>query len=341
MISVGIVGASGYTGEELVKLLLRHPDVSIDVLTSRRHVGKRVNDLYELKENLNKNFLEPSIDNLAGCDVVFFASPNGVAMSMANQLVENNIKIIDISADFRISDVALWEKVYSQKHECPKLIKHAVYGLPEIKNQREKIANSNIIANPGCYPTSSLLSLLPILNLIEKQRIIINATSGISGAGRNLNPNKLFAAGTDNYQAYAVADHRHYPEMLQLVKTINNKIDLLFVPHLSSIERGIYSTHYITVKNLRLDDIYNIYNEYYEGCEFVKIVEQTYPKISQVKQTNNCLISIFSSSDHDDDSNLVVMSAIDNLVKGASGQAIQNMNIMFGLKESTGLLNIV
>ena len=340
MISVGIVGASGYTGEELVKLLLRHPDASIDVLTSRTHAGTHVSDLYDLDDNLDKKFLAPSIDNLAECDVVFFASPNGVAMSMAEQLIDNNIKIIDISADFRISDIAQWEKLYNQKHVCPELVKHAVYGLPEIKNQREKIANAKIIANPGCYPTSSLLSLLPILNLLGEQRIIINATSGISGAGRNLNPDKLFAAGSDNYQAYSVANHRHYPEMLQLVKSVNNKIDLLFVPHLSSIERGIYSTHYITIKKLELDNIYNIYREYYKGCGFVKIVDQTYPKLSQVTQTNDCLISIFLSSDHDENSNLVVMSALDNLVKGASGQAIQNMNIMFGLEESRGLLKI-
>ena len=166
MISVGIVGASGYTGEELVKLLLKHPDVSIDVLTSRTHVGKEVSDLYKLATNLNKKFLEPTINNLAECDVVFFASPNGVAMNMARDLVDNNVKIIDISADFRIPNIEIWEKWYGQKHACPELIKDSEYGLPEMKNQREKIANAKIVANPGCYPTSSLLSLLPILDLI-------------------------------------------------------------------------------------------------------------------------------------------------------------------------------
>jgi len=340
MISVGIVGASGYTGEELVKLLLKHPDVSIDVLTSRTHVGKEVSDLYKLATNLNKKFLEPTINNLAECDVVFFASPNGVAMNMARDLVDNNVKIIDISADFRIPNIEIWEKWYGQKHACPELIKDSEYGLPEMKNQREKIANAKIVANPGCYPTSSLLSLLPILDLIGEQRIIINATSGITGAGRNLNPEKLFASGTENYQAYAVAKHRHYPEMLNQIQNINSDIDLLFVPHLSSIERGIYSTHYVTIEDLDLDHLYKVYTDYYKDSEFVKIIDQTYPKVGDVNNSNNCLISLFSSSDKNDGSNLVIMSAIDNLIKGASGQAIQNMNIMFGLRESLGLVEI-
>jgi len=340
MISVGIVGASGYTGEELVKLLLKHPDVSIDVLTSRTHVGKEVSDLYKLATNLNKKFLEPTINNLAECDVVFFASPNGVAMNMARDLVDNNVKIIDISADFRIPNIEIWEKWYGQKHACPELIKDSEYGLPEMKNQREKIANAKIVANPGCYPTSSLLSLLPILDLIGEQRIIINSTSGITGAGRNLNPEKLFSHGTENYQAYAVAKHRHYPEMLNQIQIINSDIDLLFVPHLSSIERGIYSTHYVTIEDLDLDHLYKVYTDYYKDSEFVKIINQTYPKVGDVNNSNNCLISLFSSSDKNDGSNLVIMSAIDNLIKGASGQAIQNMNIMFGLRESLGLVEI-
>ena len=337
MISVGIVGASGYTGEELIKLLLKHPEVSIDVLTSRTHKGKNVDDLYTFDVKLNKKFLEPVADNLLDCNVVFFASPNGVAMNMASDLVKKNIRIIDISADFRIPDVAVWEKWYGMKHACPELIKDSVYGLPEIKNQREKIAKANIIANPGCYPTASLLSILPIAHLIYKQRIIINATSGISGAGRNLDPDKLFSAGSENYQAYAVAKHRHYPEMLYQVKNVNEDIDLLFVPHLSSIERGIYSTHYITIKDLDLKRIYDIYSEYYNESSFVKVEKEIFPKVGEVNFTNNCSISLFPSSDNNEDYNLVVISSIDNLVKGASGQAIQNMNIMYNLSESLGL----
>lgn len=337
MISVGIVGASGYTGEELIKLLLKHPEVSIDVLTSRTHIGKNVDDLYSFDIKLNKTFLEPITDNLSNCDVVFFASPNGVAMNMASDLIKNNVKIIDISADFRIPDVDVWEKWYGEKHSCPELIKESVYGLPEIKNQRDKIAKAKIIANPGCYPTASLLSILPIANIINKQRIIINSTSGISGAGRNLDPDKLFSAGSENYQAYAIAKHRHYPEMLHQIRTINQNIDLLFVPHLSSIERGIYSTHYITVKDLDLNKIYDIYNLYYSDCPFVHIQKDTFPKLGDVNFTNNCIISLFPSSDHNEDSNLVVITAIDNLVKGASGQAIQNMNIIYNLSETLGL----
>ena len=267
----------------------------------------------------------------------FFASPNGVAMNMASDLLENNVKIIDISADFRIPDVDVWEKWYGEKHSCPKLIEQSIYGLPEIKNQREKIANAKIIANPGCYPTASLLSILPIAHIINEQRIIINSTSGISGAGRNLDPNKLFSAGSENDQAYAVAKHRHYPEMLYQIKKINQNIDLLFVPHLSSIERGIYSTHYITIKDLDLDEIYDVYSQYYSDCQFVQIQKESFPKVGEVNFTNNCVISLFSSSDYNVNSNLVIMCTIDNLVKGASGQAIQNMNIMYNLKETLGL----
>ena len=338
MISIGIVGASGYTGEELIRRLLMHPEAAIDVLTSRTHAGKCVDDVYTFDKKLEKDFLEPVTDNLLTCDVVFFASPNGVAMNMAKELIENNVKIIDISADFRIPDVDIWEKWYGQKHACPELIKESVYGLPEMKNQKEKISKANIIANPGCYPTASLLSLLPIISLIKQQRIIINSTSGISGAGRNLNPEKLFSAGTDNYQAYAVAKHRHYPEMLAQISDINKDIDLLFVPHLSSIERGIYSTHYVTMDNLNLDQVYDVYYEYFQGSDFVKIINQTYPKVGQVNNTNNCIISLFASSDTNQTSNLVIMCAIDNLIKGASGQAIQNMNIMFNLKDTFGLV---
>tara|TARA_B100000035_G_scaffold311324_1_gene320688 strand:- start:357 stop:1379 length:1023 start_codon:yes stop_codon:yes gene_type:complete len=337
MISVGIVGASGYTGEELLKLLLKHPNVSLDVLTSRTHAGKSVNDIYKLDNKFTEKFIEPTIDNLANCDVVFFASPNGVAMKMAAELIKNDIKIIDISADFRIPDVDLWERWYGQEHTCPDLIRESVYGLPEIKGQRDKIAQAKLVANPGCYPTSSLLSLLPILEYLNEQRIIINATSGISGAGRNLNPEKLFAAGTDNYQAYSVAKHRHYPEMLNQIQLVNKDIDLLFVPHLSSINRGIYSTHYLTVKDLDLDKLYDIYRNYYKDSEFIKIITKSYPKLGQVNNTNDCVISLFSSSDCNEDSNLVILSALDNLIKGASGQAIQNMNIMFNLPESMGL----
>lgn len=340
MISVGIVGASGFTGEELVKLLLKHPDVSLDVLTSRTHAGKQLSDCIEIDKNIDKKFLEPTIDNLSHCDVVFFASPNGVAMDMARDLVKNDIRLVDISADFRIPNANVWEKWYGQKHTCPELIEQSEYGLPEMKNQREKITNAKIIANPGCYPTSSLLSLMPVLDLIDEQRIIINATSGITGAGRNLNPEELFVPGTENYQAYAVAHHRHYPEMLNQIQHINKNVDILFVPHLSSIERGIYSTHYLTIKDLDLDSLYDVYYEYYKDSEFIKIIKQTYPKLGEVNTTNDCLISLFSSSDRNDDSNLVIMSAIDNLMKGASGQAVQNMNIMFGLRESTGLVKI-
>ena len=341
MIKAGIVGASGFTGQELVSLLITHPDVSIDVLTSKNHQGKNVADYYQshgLQVNLKNKFVDSNIDNLSSCDVVFFASPNGVAMNLAKDIINENIKIIDISADFRIKNVDVWEKWNGKKHLCPDIVNQAVYGLPEIRNQKEKISRAKIIANPGCYPTASLLSLLPIVDSMSKQRVIINATSGITGAGRNPDPDKLFKEGSDNYQAYAVAKHRHYPEMLDQIHKINSEIDLLFVPHLSSMQRGIYSTHYVTYKNLDLDELHKMYKIYYEQSSFVEVLKEEYPRAKSVNNTNKCQISLFSSSQKNEESNLVIMACIDNLVKGASGQAIQNMNIMFNLEETAGLM---
>lgn len=341
MIKVGIVGASGFTGQELVSWLNKHPDVSLEVFTSKNHQGIGVEDYYKqqgLVINSNQKFVDTNTDNLLDCDVVFFASPNGVAMQLAKDLINNKIRIIDISADFRIQNVDTWEKWYGQKHACPDLINEAVYGLPELKDQTQRISKASVVANPGCYPTASLLSLLPLVDIISKQRIIINATSGITGAGRNPDPERLFQKGSDNYQAYAVAKHRHYPEMLDQIHQVNQNIDLLFVPHLSSMQRGIYATHYVTVKDLNLNNLFEMYQNYYDKFKFIEIFKEQYPKVSDVNNTNKCQISLFSSSQDNSDSNLVIMSCIDNLVKGASGQAIQNMNIMFNLEETTGLL---
>lgn len=339
MISVGIIGASGYTGEELVKILQNHPDVKIKSLTSRTHAGKKISEVFNLETPIDEEFKSPVIENLLGCDVVFFATPNGIAMSMAKELIDNNIRIIDISADFRITNAEVWEEWYGQKHLSPSLLSKSIYGLPEIPGQRQKIRQALIVANPGCYPTSALLALLPIHSNLDKQQIIVNSTSGISGAGRNLDSRKLFAEGHDNFQAYAVGAHRHYPEMLQTLNKTNANLDILFVPHLSSIARGIYSTIYLRHEFEAIDEVIEDYKAFYDDSPFVQIItEQTFPKISETTGTNMCNISIHKVQSGDEGVNLVILSTLDNLIKGASGQAVQNMNIMFDLDEKLSLV---
>ena len=338
MISVGIIGASGYTGEELVKILQNHPDVKIQSLTSRSHTGKKINEVFDLKKPITGEFKSPSIENLLDCDVVFFATPNGIAMDMANELLNNNIRIIDISADFRLKNVNTWEEWYGVKHTSPSLLSQSIYGLPEIPGQKEKIRKASIVANPGCYPTSALLALLPISENLEKQKIIVNATSGISGAGRNLNSKKLFEEGEDNFQAYAVKSHRHYPEILQTLNISNPDLDVLFIPHLSSMIRGIYSTLYVNLKYSEIDRVKEIYMEFYKKSPFVEIMDNgSFPKVSDIAMTNKCRISLHQVDSEDGDINLVIFSVLDNLIKGASGQAVQNMNIMFGIDEKLSL----
>ena len=337
MISVGIVGASGYTGEELTKILQSHPEVKITSLTSRTHAGKKINDIFKLKEPISGEFKSPVFENLSTCDLVFFATPNGVAMGMTQELIDNNIKVIDISADFRLSDSKSWEKWYGKTHEAPSLLKESIYGLPEIPGQKKKINEGKIIANPGCYPTSVLLALLPIYKDLPKQNIIIDSKSGISGAGRNLNNKNLFPEGEDNFQAYAVKNHRHYPEMLQILHQENPSLDVLFVPHLSSMTRGIFTSIYLKYNKNDFNKTLNIYRDFYKDSPFVKICDQNeFPKVSDVVFTNNCKISLHNVGD-DNSTNLIIFTVIDNLVKGASGQAIQNMNIMFNFDEKLGL----
>tara|TARA_B100001758_G_C18311944_1_gene558320 strand:- start:7 stop:1023 length:1017 start_codon:yes stop_codon:yes gene_type:complete len=337
MISVGIIGASGYTGEELVKILQNHPNVNIKCLASRKHAGKKVDEIFSLDKPIGGEFVSIDIANFKGCDVVFFATPNGVAMDMARELLSHDIRLIDISADFRLSNVEEWEKWYGVKHTSSDLLKNSIYGLPEIQGQKEKIRNASIVANPGCYPTSVLLALLPIYESLNSQQILVDSKSGISGAGRNLNTEKLFSPGSDNFQAYAVGTHRHYPEMLQILQSSKTKLDVLFVPHLSSMERGIFSTIYLNC-NTDITDLQKNFKSFYKDSPFVEVLEcNSFPKVSEVAMTNNCKISLQSTPNSDNGVNLVIFSVIDNLVKGASGQAVQNMNIMFGFDEKASL----
>lgn len=339
MISVGIIGASGYTGEELVKILQKHSEVEIKSLTSRTHSGKKINDVFQLKTPLDGIFLSPTIENLSECDVVFFATPNGIAMNMAEALIDKGVRIIDISADFRIKDVDVWQKWYGRKHASPSLLSKSVYGLPEIPGQKNKIRDALIVANPGCYPTASILGLLPIYQNLKPQKIIVDAKSGISGAGRNLDSTKLFPEGVDNFQAYAVESHRHYPEMLNILNESNTDLDILFVPHLSSMIRGIFATLYIDYNYKKIDEVIAQYHQFYEDSPFIEISQtSSFPKVSDVEKTNLCKIALHPTTNSVKGPNLVVLSTIDNLVKGASGQAVQNMNIMFSLDEKLSLI---
>ena len=339
MISVGIVGASGYTGEELAKLLANHPNVELRSLTSKTFEGKEIDSVFKLDKKIPGIFKSPQIENLKDCDVVFFATPNGVAMNMADALLEQETKIIDISADFRMTSPEQYTEWYEIEHTSPNLLSKSVYGLPEMKGQREKIQNAKLVANPGCYPTSILLGMLPIIELLPEQTVIVDAKSGISGAGRNLNSKKLFSQEEENFQAYAVKAHRHYPEALNVLQKYHNNLDLLFVPHLSSMQRGIFSTMYMHTENIDFDIIRNTFQKYYNDSDFVSIADDgDYPRVSDVSNTNKCRLALNEVSNSYGKTNLVVFSLIDNLVKGASGQAVQNMNIMFNQDEKLGLI---
>ena len=336
MIKVGIVGGTGYTGVELLRLLAVHPHVEVVAITSRGEAGRAVDDLFpNLRGHYNLCFTDPSAGELDHCDVVFFATPHGVAQSTVPGLLERGIKVIDLSADFRIRDVALWEKWYNQPHACPELIDQAVYGLPEVN--REEIKKASLIACPGCYPTSVQLGFKPLLEkgLVDLDDLIANAASGASGAGRQANVANLLTEVSDSFKAYGVSGHRHLPEIEQgLVDIAGAPVRLTFVPHLLPMIRGIHSTLYATLK-VKEVDLQQLYEDCFRDEPFVDVMPAgSHPQTRSVKGSNTCRISVFRPQGGD---KVVVLVVEDNLVKGASGQAIQNMNILFGFPESAGL----
>lgn len=336
MINVGIVGATGYTGVELLRLLVGHPEVALRVITSRSEAGMPVADMFpNLRGHVDLAFSEPNIDELAECDVVFFATPHGVAQSQVPALLDRGVKIIDLSADFRIRDIATWEKWYGQRHGCPGLVGEAVYGLPEVN--REAIRGARLIACPGCYPTSVQLGFLPLLEegLVDAEDLIANAASGVTGAGRQAKVDNLFTEVSDSFKAYAVAGHRHLPEIEQgLADIAGHSVKVTFVPHLLPINRGIHSTLYATL--LRDDvDVQALYEARFADEPFVDILPAgTMPQVRSVRGANVCRISVFRPQGRN---KVVILVAEDNLVKGASGQGVQNMNILFDLPETLGL----
>lgn len=335
MIKAGIVGATGYTGSELLRLLVKHPEVQIAVVTSQSEKGKPVTELFpQLRGHIDLCFVEPQVNLLADCDVVFFATPHGTAMHQAGPLLQARTRVIDLSADFRLRDAQLWSAWYGMPHAAAELLEQAVYGLPEMN--RKMIRDARLVANPGCYPTAIILALLPVLETgyIETQNLIANATSGISGAGKKANIAMLFTETSDSYKAYAVAGHRHLPEITQALKLLStNTVTMTFVPHLAPMTRGIHATVY--AKLIHKTDIQVLYEQRYQKEPFVDVLPTgSHPETRSVRGSNVCRIAVHMN---DGNKQLVLLSVIDNLVKGAAGQAIQNMNLMCGLDETAGL----
>ncbi len=336
MIKVGIIGGTGYTGVELLRLLCVHPKVRLTVITSRGEAGKKVADLFpNLRGHVNLAFSEPDEKQLATCDVVFAATPNGVAMQHARALVQAGVKLIDLAADFRLQDPALWEQWYGMPHACPELLAEAVYGLPEVN--RDKIKNARIVANPGCYPTAVQLGFLPLIEkkLIDVHTLIADAKSGVSGAGRKAEVHTLFSEAADSLKAYGVPGHRHLPEIRQQLQRLNGApVGLTFVPHLMPVIRGMHATLYarLTVGDV---DLQSLYEQRYAQEPFVDVLPPgSHPDTRSVRASNLCRIAVHRPQGGD---TVVVLAVIDNLVKGAAGQAVQNMNLLFGLAETTGL----
>ena len=339
MIKVGIVGGTGYTGVELLRLLARHPLVELTAITSRGEAGTAVADMFpSLRGAVGLKFTDPKDAPLDRCDVVFFATPNGIAMQQAPALLDAGVRVIDLAADFRIKDVAVWEKWYGMTHASPALIAEAVYGLPEVN--REKIRGARLIANPGCYPTAVQLGFLPLIEAgcVETGALVADAKSGVSGAGRKAETHILFSEASDNFKAYAVGGHRHLPEIRQgLGIAAGRDVGLTFVPHLTPMIRGIHATLYARIA--KEADFQAIFEKRFEGEPFVDVLPPgAHPDTRSVRAANTCRIAVHRPQGGD---TLVVLSVIDNLVKGAAGQAIHNMNLMFGLDdECAGLSQI-
>lgn len=338
MLKIGIYGASGYTGQELLKILIRHTEADVVALTSRKFKGIPISDIYPVFKGLtDKKYIDASPEDVASlCDVVFLAVPHGEAMEVAPLFLKEGKKVIDLSADYRLRDVEIYEEWY-KKHTSPELIPGAVYGLPEL--YRKDITGANLIANPGCYPTGAILGLAPVLKekCIDISSIIIDSKSGMSGAGRELSIGSLFCEVNEGFKAYKICAHRHIPEIDQELGLLaGTDITVSFVPHLIPANRGILSTIYATLqKDVSVSDLVDFYKKFYKDEIFVRIYDEgTYPNISSVRGSNYCDIGLALDGRT---GRVVIIAAIDNLIKGAAGQAVQNMNLMCGLPEDMGL----
>jgi N-acetyl-gamma-glutamyl-phosphate reductase len=336
MIKIGIVGGTGYTGVELLRLLAQHPEADVRAITSRKDAGTRVDEMFpSLRGRYDLAFSDPGAADLGGCDVVFFATPHGVAMAQARELVAAGVKIVDLAADFRLKDPAVFEKWYGMPHSCPDLLAESVYGLPEVN--REAIRRARIVGNPGCYPTAVQLGLLPLLEagVVDASHLIADCKSGVSGAGRKAEIAFLLPEAADSLKAYGVKGHRHHPEIVQgLAVASTSPVGLVFTPHLTPMIRGIHATLYarITAPDV---DLQALFEQRYAGEPFVDVMPPgSTPDTRSVRAANVCRIAVHRPQGGDV---ALVLAVEDNLVKGAAGQAIQNMNLMCGLPETTGL----
>jgi N-acetyl-gamma-glutamyl-phosphate reductase len=338
MIRVGVVGGTGYTGVELLRLLAYHPEVEVVAITSRGEAGVKVADYFpSLRGRYDLAFADPAAAPLKDCDCVFFATPNGVAMSQARALLDGGARVVDFSADFRLKDRGVWEKWYKVSHASPELLSEAVYGLPEIN--RERIRKARLVANPGCYATAVQLALLPLVttDCVDLAHLIADSKSGVSGAGRKAEVDILFSEATDNFKAYAVKGHRHHPEILESLASLEGmsgkQLGLTFVPHLVPMVRGILATVYARIT--KDTDFQALFERRYAKEPFVDVLPPgSQPETRWVRGTNQCRIAVHRPFDGD---TLVVLAVEDNLVKGAAGQAVQNMNLMFGFPETQAL----
>ena len=338
-LKIGIVGGTGYTGVELLRLLAVHPHAELTAITSRGEAGLPVADMFpSLRGYVDLAFSDPVSANLSACDVVFFATPHGVAMGQAQTLLDANVKVIDLAADFRLQDTAIFEKWYKMPHSCADILKDAVYGIPEL--YRNKIKSAKVVGNPGCYPTTVLLGLAPLLEqgLIDfSAPIVADCKSGVSGAGRKAEVATLFAESSDNMKAYGVGGHRHHPEIhAQITQIAGKNIDFIFVPHLIPMIRGMLSTIYVKLSaKVSSLDCQHLFQKRYANEKFVDVMPAgTMPETRSVRGSNQLRMALHKQNDT---GYLTIVVVQDNLVKGAAGQAIQNMNIMFGLQESAGL----
>lgn len=342
MLKVGIVGGTGYTGAELLRLIAAHPQAEVAMITSRAEEGLAVDELFpSLRGYLDLRFTAPDVSALGSCDVVFFATPHNVAMNMVPELLTTGTRVVDLSADFRIRNAALWSEWYHEEHVCPELLEDVVYGLPEVN--AAEIAKAQLVACPGCYPTAVELGFIPLLekNLVDPQRLIASAASGVSGAGRQAKVDNLFTEVSGSFKAYGVAGHRHLPEIEQeLALAAGSNISLTFTPHLLPQVRGIHATLYSELNDVDvgLEELQRLFEERYTDAPFVDVMPLgSIPQTRTVRGANMCRLALHRPQGR---RTVVVLSVIDNLVKGASGQAVQNMNLMFGLPETAGLQGV-
>ena len=346
MIKIGIVGGTGYTGVELLRILAAHPQARIATITSRKEAGMPVAEMYpSLRGRVDLAFSAPDEARLTQCDAVFFATPHGVAMTQAPELLAAGVKVIDLAADFRLQDTATFERWYGMAHTCPELLREAVYGLPELN--REAIRDARVVGNPGCYPTSVQLGFAPLLRaqgLVEASHLIANCASGVSGAGRKAEVGSLFAEAADSFKAYGIKGHRHGPEINEQLRRVvgvasdDTSVHCIFVPHLIPIIRGIHSTLYARLtRQGQATDLQALYEEFYRGEPFVDVMPPgSAPETRSVRASNVARIAVHKPSPD----TAMVLVVEDNLTKGASGQAVQCMNLMFGLPETSGLMQV-